>query len=227
MKYSDWMPAKRHERIAMAVNWAEYLNANMTKFNIPEERVTHLTSLVNAVVDDTSVTRQNRSAAINARIKNNIEVLTADMRDIKRRYFFIPPLTAKDMVSLGLKPADDVLSTIAAPVTQPAGDLCFNGPAMVGIRNIRPFVNRKTCTAEYGVRIYYGILTANTAGRMLVLEKRPATGDELPHSVFTRRRSHMFQFAGMSGCEAFFCMRYENSKGEQGPWGTVISTFLP
>jgi hypothetical protein len=32
--------------------------------------------------------------------------LTAHMRDIKRRYFLIPPLTEADIISLGLKPHD-------------------------------------------------------------------------------------------------------------------------
>ena len=31
----------------------------------------------------------------------------------------------------------------------------------------------------------------------------------------------------LGGKEVFFCMRYENSKGEAGPWGIILSAFIP
>ncbi|MDR2887540.1 MAG: hypothetical protein LBV26_06020 [Bacteroidales bacterium] len=227
MKYSDWMPSKRHERIDMALNWASYLKANMVKFNIPETEVNILAAMLDAVVADTSIPKHDRTAVVNARIGSNMKSLAAAMRNIKKRYFFIPPLAGKDMVALGLKPGDDTLSVIAAPMVQAAGELWFPARSMVAIRNIHPLDNRKTGASEHGVRIYYGIMGASAECDRFSLAKRPVIGEELPHSLFTRRRAHRFQFTGMSGCEVFFCLRYENTKGEAGPWGTVMSTFIP
>jgi hypothetical protein len=46
----------------------------------------------------------------------------------------------------------------------------------------------------------------------------PASGDGLPHSKFTRRKRELFDFAQEdSGTRAYFCIRYENAKGDPGP----------
>jgi hypothetical protein len=46
------------------------------------------------------------------------------------------------------------------------------------------------------------------------------TGDDLPHSRFTRRQKELFDFpADDSGKTVYFCVRFENAKGEPGPWG--------
>ena len=52
-------------------------------------------------------------------------------------------------------------------------------------------------------------------------------GNNLPHSVFTRQKRYRFAFSEQGGKEVFFCMRYENSKGEAWPWGKIISAHVP
>jgi hypothetical protein len=71
------------------------------------------------------------------------------------------------------------------------------------------------------------VLAAPAAHDKFRLSAPPKTGDDLPHSVFTRKKSHLFAFAGDSGNAVYFCMRYENSKGEAGPWGPVVETHIP
>jgi hypothetical protein len=58
----------------------------------------------------------------------------------------------------------------------------------------------------------------------------PQTGDDLPHSVFTRRKRHRFDFDGNSGKTVYFCLRYENGKGgEEGesPFGPILRAVIP
>jgi hypothetical protein len=53
-------------------------------------------------------------------------------------------------------------------------------------------------------------------------------GEDLPHSKFTRRKKERFDFpAEDSGKTAYFCVRYENAKGESGPWGPMFSAVIP
>jgi hypothetical protein len=64
-----------------------------------------------------------------------------------------------------------------------------------------------------------------TKGELL---KVPVAGEELPHSKFTRRKKELFDFAQEdSGKRAYFCVRYENAKGEPGPQGPVFSAVIP
>jgi hypothetical protein len=54
------------------------------------------------------------------------------------------------------------------------------------------------------------------------------TGDELPHSRFTRRPSEAFDFAQTdSGKTAYFSARFKNAKGEPRPWGPVFHAVIP
>jgi hypothetical protein len=84
---------------------------------------------------------------------------------------------------------------------------------------------------NYGVRIYYGILGDPVAGDKFRLTRPPLSGDDLPHSVFTKRRKYRFDFSEEDrGKTVYFCLRYENSKGGkegEGPWGPIISAIIP
>jgi hypothetical protein len=45
--------------------------------------------------------------------------------------------------------------------------------------------------------------------------------------AFTRRKRERFDFDGESGNTVYFCLRYENSKGEAGPFGPLLSAVVP
>jgi hypothetical protein len=86
---------------------------------------------------------------------------------------------------------------------------------------------------DWGYRIYYGVMPPGGAtveaatGVKRELMKVPLTGDELPHSRWTRRRKERLDFHGDGGKTAYFCIRYENVKGEYGPWGPVFQANIP
>jgi hypothetical protein len=63
-------------------------------------------------------------------------------------------------------------------------------------------------------------------GRFLV-SAAPETGEDLPHSVFTRRKKERFDFDGYSGKTVYFCLRWENTKGEGGPFGPIKQAVIP
>lgn len=60
------------------------------------------------------------------------------------------------------------------------------------------------------------------------LIKPPVNGKELPHSRFTSRKKERIDFNQKNnGKTVYFCIQYENSKGEQGPWGPIFSSVIP
>ena len=87
--------------------------------------------------------------------------------------------------------------------------------------------------SDYGFRIHWGVMPPGGApveaatGKKRELMKVPVTGDDLPHSRWTRRRKERFDFNGDSGKTAYFCICYENSKGEAGRWGPMFSAVIP
>ncbi|MDR3131386.1 MAG: hypothetical protein LBU18_07545, partial [Treponema sp.] len=62
------------------------------------------------------------------------------------------------------------------------------------------------------------------------LSAPPSSGRDLPHSTFTHRRDHLFDFDGESGNTVWFCLHYENAKGGgegEGPFGPLFSAVIP
>jgi hypothetical protein len=88
--------------------------------------------------------------------------------------------------------------------------------------------------ANYGYRVYWGIMPQGGAsvevatGKKRELMKPPVGGEELPFSKFTRRKKELLIFdVDDTGKTAYLCVRYENSKGDAGPWGPIISAVIP
>jgi len=226
-KKTDWLPSKRNERLAMAEQWGEYIAEKNEVFKIPQPTLTKLSQAAAAAKITLAVPESARNAISNAQLKVAFDELAAIMRDIKKRYFHVPPLNDVDFAALQLKPKDTVPTNVPPPSAAVDGILYFPMPAIVEIRKIRPFGGALVDLSTHGVRIHYGVMGAPDESDRYRMTKRPNTGNDLPHSVFTRKRTYRFTFAGDSGKEVFFCMRYENSKGETGPWGTMLSAFIP
>jgi len=212
------------------LNFAKNLIENMEKDGNQERwRITVDTApLVNATAEYEvaflKCQSNERTTAYVVRKNRLKDVLVKIIRNIvqgflSRNEFVI----AEDRAELWL-PLRDVIPTVIPPPAIPVtGILTFPAKGLVEMTKIQPAGGTRDERAKHGVRIYFGIV----GGAVKAIPERPSTGDDLPHSVFTRRKRFRFDFTGESGKEAFFSMRYENSKGEAGPWGHIISAFIP
>jgi hypothetical protein len=86
----------------------------------------------------------------------------------------------------------------------------------------------------YGYAIYLGIMPhggatlEQAASAKHYLMKAPLSGDELLHYKFTHRRKVLVSFAPEeAGMTAYFCARYENTRGFAGEWGPVVWAIIP
>jgi len=138
-----------------------------------------------------------------------------------------PHVTNGDRETMRLTVYDVIPSAVPPPRLPVTGELHYPASGLVEIRNIRASGNNPDERTDYGVRIYYGILGEPNERDRFRVSAPPRTGDDLPHSVFTRQKKHRFDFSGDNGKEVYFCMRFENSKGQEGPWGQVIKTYIP
>jgi len=129
--------------------------------------------------------------------------------------------------TMGLTVYDVIPSNVPPPSQPVVGDMHYPAAGLVEIRNIRSVGDSADARAAYGVRIYYGILGEPSERDRYRVSSEPRTGEDLPHSVFTRQKKHRFDFTGDSGKAAFFCLRPENSKGQHGPWGQILKTYIP
>ena len=231
----NWMPGRRTDQLAMAKNWLEILNSNDT-WNIPYESVnTELSSLIQAADEALAeAASSHRNQVSNSKCKTAFEALVAKMRDIKDRYYKSPPLQEHDFIALGLKPRDTIRTPVDIPTAQATADVSRPGPHLLML-HIKPLSETlHDPRADYGYRVYYGVLPHGGATDEEALmprrymKKAPVKGEELPHSRFVRRKRELFVFPeDDSGKTAYFSIRYENSKGQPGPWGPVFSAVIP
>jgi hypothetical protein len=79
---------------------------------------------------------------------------------------------------------------VPPPTAHVEGNLAFPGIGLVEIVKIQMTGSKIDRRADYGVRIYYGVLAKPAAHDKFRLSAPPVTGDDLPNSVFTRRKKH-------------------------------------
>jgi hypothetical protein len=233
----DWLPYSRHDRLALAKNWQPILTSKATAWNIPTAEISALATLITAAEAALLATREaaTRTVVTTAQCRMAFAALIAKMRFLKSRYFLTPPLIDADYAALQLKPKDTTRTPIPPPVAMAEADI--TRPAVHTLElHFRPRADAPPDPhhADYGVRIYYGVRPPGGAniemalGPQRELVNPPINGDELPHSRFTRRRRERFDFNQTdSGKMAYFCLRYENAKGQPGPWGPLFSAVIP
>ena len=232
---NDWLPNRRDEILGMAMKWNNVLVVKGAAWNVPEAKCTELNTLtLTAQAAFNEAMTKDRTTVLTAKVNAAFKALSDAMRDIKKRYYYIPPLTEIDMASLDLTPPD----TIPTPVSDPAGQVTA-AVMLLGSHLLKLIIEHVEGTpldpkADYGSRIYWGIMPhgggtlEQAAGIHHYLQKPPVSGNELPNSLFTRRKREQFDFpAETSGMTVYFCIRYENSKGKSGPWGPIFQTIIP
>jgi hypothetical protein len=139
-------------------------------------------------------------------------------------------VTAEHLANMDIPPIDNTPTPIPVPDNQVEADLVFPGIHMVELQKIRPVSGTPPDTrSDYGVRIYYGFSgpPSEKFPFRLAQAQIPRRGEDLPYSVFTRKKKMRFDFEGESGCTVYFCLRYENGKGEVGPFGPMLQAVIP
>jgi hypothetical protein len=141
-------------------------------------------------------------------------------------------VTPQEREDLGNKPHDDHPTPIPRPRDQVEANIVLPGPHLVELLIKKlPSLEDEPDRADYGVRIFWGVVGESSATDKFRISAPPKSGDDLPHSTFTRRKRYRFDFPEEDrGKTVYFCLRYENSKGGkdgEGPWGPIISAIIP
>jgi hypothetical protein len=204
----------------MGNSWVTITQNKKTAWNIPDDTVNALAAKVQAFDAINNTPPAARTPAVVAQIKTAEKELVAVMRDVKKRHFFQPPLTDADLVTLGLKPRDTNPTPIARPAARPSADvkLISAGAFDLVISPERDISHEKK--SYHGCKIVYDLFEQGAAP--------PTSEKQLTEMRFVRRKKESFVFQPQdSGKKAYFAMRYENSKGEAGPWCPIFSVLIP
>jgi hypothetical protein len=155
------------------------------------------------------------------------------LRDFNNEFIlYSGAVTPQEKQDLGNTIHDTRPTPVPKPTAQAEADVVLPGPHLVELR-IKKLASLAgdEDRADYGVRIFWGILGEPNPADRFRIPAPPASGDDLPHSTFSRRKKYRFNFPEEDrGKTVYFCLRYENSKGGEkgeGPFGPIFSAIIP
>jgi len=221
MGQADWLPRSKTAMLAMARNWLAKFNVKKHDWDIPDDVVANLAAKINALETLLAIPAADRTPTINAKIKTAEKALADTMRDIKKRYLFAPPLADADLVSLELKPRDPHNTPIPAPMVRPAATVKLLGAGAFDI-HIAPErdISKNDKRSCHGCEIVYELFEHGAPA--------PTSETQLKKNKFVRKQKVSFVFQPQDSSKtAYFAMRYENSKGDAGPWCPIFPVLIP
>jgi hypothetical protein len=210
--------------LAMVKAWILTITAYLLKWGIPESVAQNLSALAAAAESalDAAKNESARAPVATARCKEAFDALTAEMRDIKRRYFLSPPLTDSDFVVLGLNPPDSIHTPSGVPTAQVGQKaygflsrslrLAANSTQSIPYNYVDGVLLRKTpklsgvsriARRELGIKLVYVSGSpsdpANKGYRIWYSvvapgETLPERPEDLRKSFFTMRKKDLLQF---------------------------------
>jgi hypothetical protein len=204
----------------MAKNWSQTIGGSATVWSVPLSTVHQLAALAGeaetALADAQNET--TRTPVATAHCKETFKALENHMRDLKKRYLYVPPLTDADLVSLDLKIPDTHPTPSGTPTAQVTIETFLVGRHELGVKIIYVTGNPND-PANKGYRIWYSVIAPGEAA--------PASPDDLRKSFYTKRKKDLLEFAFEdSGKTAFFAVQIENDS-KKGPWGPMVQALIP
>jgi hypothetical protein len=218
----DYLPRSFALLLNWLVNFITYLNANYSRFSIPNAKVAALQTLITQFQ-----TAQAKATTPNAgkadrldRDEKAVAVKKATRTFVNANLRYNEQVTDLDKVNLGLHVPDPKPSPAPVPSSMPLVDLIFTAVIMritLHYRDTNSPESRAKPFGVHGVEIVWAILSAP-----------PTTTSDLIHSEFSTHSPHTFIFdENQRGKTVWFRLRWENNRGEKGPWSELYSAIIP
>jgi hypothetical protein len=163
----------------------------------------------------------DRTTKIISRLRDAEKVVVPMCARVAGMAAFNPVLTNVELETLGLPPRVEK-SRQPAPVADEAPEIAYEVmPRRVRVFYFKPGSKRRSGKprGQHGVELLWGMFDASTPGILL---------KDLANSSFDTSSPFTFEFTDAdSGKRLFFALRWENSRGEKGPWSDIHADVNP
>jgi hypothetical protein len=229
MSGKHYMGDTEAEFLAWSENFVSHSSILRLTFGFSEAELLVLQDQHDEFKNRYAICQSDQRTTAQVRLKNAARAtLKATERGMVNRLQVHPKITNEYRDIFRIPIHDTNPTPIPPPTAQVEADLVFPGIHLVELVNIRPVGGTAPHPkSDYGVRIYYGITGPISERDKFRVTAPPVSGNDLPHSVFTRKRKERFDFDYESGNTVYFCLRYENSKGEAGTFGPILHAVIP
>lgn len=216
----DWWPGSREAQLAMIGNWLEHCLANSTRWKIEIEVIQELGELSDKAHFALKAVQNKSTNSSMARedCREAFRLLKIAARDMKKRYFIVPPLTRTDLISLWLKVPDTHPTPSGNPTAKARVDTFLKGRYELGWK-ITYCDGEADDPANKNFRLYY--LVADKS------DSAPVQHDDLHKSFSTRKKKGVLRFEPKDSRKVCY-MTVQVENGEmKGPWGPITEAVIP
>jgi hypothetical protein len=219
----DYMPesgSKFYRWSMLAYSYAT-LPENRVRWGVPDDAVTEEleTSCREFERDYLRATDiQTRTPAAIATKNNSMKRFKTNFRKYIKGYItYNPRVTDEDRHIMELTVHDTKPTPAPVSDTAPYVKLELPSPGIIVISfGDKEGVHRGKPPGQHGAELIYAILN-----------EKPKDWEELIHSTFSTRSPFRLSFKGTDrGKVLYFALRWDNTRGEKGPWSEILSVII-
>jgi hypothetical protein len=221
MANQDYLPGADRDLLTWVTNFLKYLATMFLRINFPEDVYHQLSAHRNdfaaklEIADDPSTRTKPTVQAKNTSRKT----LVAAIRQAVKEYLTNNHLvTDADRDGLGLPVHKTTRTPAPVAVTYPGFDVDSSTIRRLTVHFYDQGNRAKAKPAgQHGVEI-----------RWTISDTPVVNVDDLIHSSFDTRTPFTLEFTGdQRGKTVYFCLCWENTRGEKGPWSEIESAIIP
>jgi hypothetical protein len=215
---TDYIPKKDALFSAWVDSLLLYVQSHLAAFNIQDAVFQPLLALQTAFNNAYAKTLDPNRGRVDTAEKNRTrKAFEKALRDFVKAFLEYSPFVSdhdRDEMRIPIHDA----TPVPPPATFPEYDIDTSIPNRLSLRIWDEASKKKAKPAGvHGAEI-----------RWELRDKPPAKAEDLINSDFATRTPHTFEFTGdKQGKRAYFCVRWENPKGEKGPWSAIVSAVIP
>jgi hypothetical protein len=221
MPGTDYIPKPYPALGSWLANLVSVTRADQTRFEIPPGKVDALEvaadeySAANAAAESPAANRIDRQL----RKEKAVTAKRAARGFVNLYLRYNPNVTNEDRIALGLTVPDDHPTQKTVTGSHPV--ITADTSTLLHVKlHLRDSAIQKSHAKPQGVHgceIVWAILDAP-----------PTDTEDLTHSAFTTKATYDFEFGEKQrGQHLFFRGRWENNRGEKGPWGEIGNSIIP
>ena len=220
-KSKDYIPRSNAAFLVWIKNLLAYVNVNFERMKayVPDDTMTDMVNDLEFWItkcDEPNHGRMDIIAKNAARKKLEKEIRSFVQGVLARN----PNVTDLDREAMVLRVYDIIPTLVSIPKVRTNVNVVYKGAGLLEL-HVSPEADiSEDRRAYYGWKIQYDLFNADAPA--------PETRNVLNHGVFTRRKKELFVFQPEDSAKRmYFCARYENSKGQAGPWSNIMSAVIP
>jgi hypothetical protein len=222
MSSRDFIPRKEDELLKWTVNFIGYLAPRTTQFNFPQEECNSIQTQFSDFEEKLRIAEEPATRTkLTVQDKNTARKLLEKTVRTAIKEFLTYNRLVNDTDRDGLGIPIHKTTRTSAPVAHEAPDVDVDTSVLahVSIHFFEKGHKHKKAkpAGQHAVEIAW-----------IIRDTLPTRWDELLHSVVDTSTPHTFSFENdQRGMRFYFALRWENTRGEKGPWSAIQSAIIP